>query len=284
MEESLQLADRWILSRFHHVTQQTRQAIEQFGLGEAAKGLYEFIWGDFCDWYIELVKSRLQGEDADARRTAQQVLAFVLEGTLRLLHPFMPHITEELWHTLTQAGDEQSLALQSYPTVNPTRLNSDLEQQFALLIGVIRTIRNLRAEAEIKPGMKIQVILQSDRDRERSVLAIGQTYIQDLAKVAELTIGDNSQTDSETRQLFAGVVGTVQVLIPLAGVVDVALLRTKLEKNLKKVESEMQSLANRLSNPNFVNKAASDVVAGARKALAEAEKQTAILRDRLSRL
>lgn len=284
MEESLQLADRWILSRFHHVTQQTRQAIEQFGLGEAAKGLYEFIWGDFCDWYIELVKSRLQGEDADARRTAQQVLAFVLEGTLRLLHPFMPHITEELWHTLTQAGDEQSLALQSYPTVNPTRLNSDLEQQFALLIGVIRTIRNLRAEAEIKPGMKIQVILQSDSDRERSVLAIGQTYIQDLAKVAELTIGDNSQTDSETRQLFAGVVGTVQVLIPLAGVVDVALLRTKLEKNLKKVESEMQSLANRLSNPNFVNKAASDVVAGARKALAEAEKQTAILRDRLSRL
>lgn len=284
MEESLQLADRWILSRFHHVTQQTRQAIEQFGLGEAAKGLYEFIWGDFCDWYIELVKSRLQGEDANARRTAQQVLAFVLEGTLRLLHPFMPHITEELWHTLTQAGDEQSLALQSYPTVNPTRLNSDLEQQFALLIGVIRTIRNLRAEAEIKPGMKIQVILQSDSDRERSVLAIGQTYIQDLAKVAELTIGDNSQTDSETRQLFAGVVGTVQVLIPLAGVVDVALLRTKLEKNLKKVESEMQSLANRLSNPNFVNKAASDVVAGARKALAEAEKQTAILRDRLSRL
>uniref|UniRef100_B8HY17 Valine--tRNA ligase n=1 Tax=Cyanothece sp. (strain PCC 7425 / ATCC 29141) TaxID=395961 RepID=B8HY17_CYAP4 len=112
----LELADRWILSRYQQVVQQTREQIETYGLGEAAKGLYEFIWGDFCDWYIELVKARLR-EEGTSRRVAQQVLAHVLEGTLKLLHPFMPHITEELWQTLTQADSETFLSLQSYPTV-----------------------------------------------------------------------------------------------------------------------------------------------------------------------
>jgi len=102
--ESLELADRWILSRFGQTVRQTSEYVNHYGLGEAAKGLYEFIWGDFCDWYIELVKPRLQGEDADSKRVAQQTLAFVLDGILKLLHPFLPHITEEVWQVLTQSG------------------------------------------------------------------------------------------------------------------------------------------------------------------------------------
>lgn len=280
--DSLELADRWLLSRFHQVTRQTRDQIEKFGLGEAAKGLYEFIWGDFCDWYIELVKSRLQGEDQDSRRTAQQVLITVLEGTLRLLHPFMPHITEEIWHTLTQAEEGQYLALQLYPEPRPTFIDPDLEQQFELLIGVIRTIRNLRAEAEVKPNVKVAVILQTERDRERQILTAGQAYIQDLAKVESLTI--TSTTPTESTQMFAGVTGTVQVLMPLAGVVDVDALRAKIEKDLKKIEAEAQSIRGRLENPNFVNKAPAEVVEGARNSLAELETQTEILRTRLARL
>jgi valyl-tRNA synthetase len=279
----LQLADRWILSRFHRLVQQTRSDIDQFGLGEAAKGLYEFIWGDFCDWYIELVKSRLQSKTDPSRRTAQQVLATVLEGTLRLLHPFMPHITEEIWHTVTQAEPDCFLALQTYPEPDTSLIDPELEQQFELLFNVIRTIRNLRAEAEIKPGLKIAVILQSENARERDILEAGQFYIQDLAKVETLTLTEVAPTDAAVK-LFAGVVGTVQVLIPLAGVVDVEALRAKLEKDLKKIEAESQALSARLNNPNFVNKAPTEVVEGARAALAEAEKQAEILRDRLSRL
>ncbi|MFW6264461.1 MAG: valine--tRNA ligase, partial [Cyanobacteriota bacterium] len=116
--DQLELSDRWILSRYNKVISQTRASIDAYGLGEAAKGLYEFIWGDFCDWYIELVKSRLREDsDASSRLVAQQTLAYVLEGTLKLLHPFMPHITEEIWHTLTQKTDE-SLAVQPYPKVS----------------------------------------------------------------------------------------------------------------------------------------------------------------------
>ncbi len=394
----LELSDRWILSRFHQVTQQTRDSIEQFGLGEAAKGLYEFTWGDFCDWYIELVKSRLQGGNSESRRTAQKTLAYVLEGILKLLHPFMPHITEEIWHTLTQTGEDQYLALQAYPIPDPSLVDGTLEQQFDLLIGTIRTVRNLRAEADIKPGVRITAILQSEDPREQQILTAGQVYIRDLAKVETLTIAPPTpstptvvavplhptvnllrdrrplitlggllilflvlklvyailatlndifllsslleligvgytvwfanrylvrpagrqaltqqvsqwrerilgrrlaaddalpiviDTEPEVQpepapvQMIAGVVGTVQVLIPLAGVVDVEALKGKLQKDLTKVEAEIKSLSERLSKPNFVNKAPAEVVQATRDALAEAEKQAKILRDRLLQL
>jgi valyl-tRNA synthetase len=365
----LELCDRWILSRYHQVVQQTGDYINNYGLGEAAKGLYEFFWGDFCDWYIELVKSRLRPDaPAASRLVAQQTLAYVLEGILKLLHPFMPHITEEIWQTLTQAGEAKTLALESYPKADPGLINPDLEQQFELLIGTIRTIRNLRAEADIKPGVKVSAILQTESDRERHILLAGQSYIQDLAKVEELTIPGTAETQqppssaetpnqavsanekgnfkispiflpfllllpllflvgtgviavatvakqilgsrvseakqvgatnppstvplpepastaqADTPQAIAGVVGTVQVSIPLAGVVDVDALRAKLEKNLNKVEAEAKALSGRLSNAKFVDKAPADVVKGARDALAEAETQAEILRERLARL
>jgi valyl-tRNA synthetase len=280
--EALELCDRWILSRFHQVIQQTSNQIETYGLGEAAKGLYEFIWGDFCDWYIELIKSRLWNKErVDSRFVAQQTLAYVLEGILKLLHPFMPHITEEIWQTLTQATDEV-LALQAYPEANETAIDPTLERSFDLLIGSIRTIRYLRTEAEIKQGVKAPVILQSESDEERSILEAGRTYIQDLAKVEQLKIVPT--LSEEIGQVIAGVVGTVQALIPLTGVVDINVLHAKLEKNLSKVEGEIQSLTARLNNPGFVNKARPEVVQGARDALAEAQKQAEILRERLQHL
>jgi valyl-tRNA synthetase len=368
-----ELSDRWIISRYHQVIKQTINYIDNYGLGEAAKGLYEFIWGDFCDWYIELVKSRLQ-KDADpaSRRVAQQTLAHILEGILKLLHPFMPHITEEIWQTLTQqpTDSRQTLSLQAYPQVDSNSINPEIEAQFELLIDTIRTIRNLRAEAEIKPGAKVTVNFQSESLKEREILTVGQAYIKDLAKVETLTIADKSNKATVTskqslkgwktigliivaivftrlaytvgyaidevpligtffeivgfgyttwftsryllsaparQQLWAkffppttdkplqptqsqpdsaensiaGVVGTVQVVIPLKGVVDIEAVRAKLEKSLNKAEAEAQSLNTRLSNAKFVDKAPKDVVQSAREDLAEAQKQAEILRERL---
>ncbi|MEG4327137.1 valine--tRNA ligase, partial [Microcoleus sp. herbarium5] len=280
VEGGLELCDRWILSRYNQVVQQSRNCLENYGLGEAAKGLYEFIWGDFCDWYIELVKSRLQQDaEPNSKKVAQQTFAFVLEGILKLLHPFMPHITEEIWHTLTQTGDERCLALQAYPEADSSLIDADLEQQFELLFGTIRTVRNLRADADIKPSVKVTAILQSESEKERQIISDGGVYIQDLAKVENLTV--TASLDADLGQTIAGVVGTVQVLIPLAGVVDLAALRAKLEKKLSKVEAEIKHTAARLTNQKFVDKATPDVVQGARDALAEAQKQAEILRDRL---
>ncbi|NQZ64131.1 class I tRNA ligase family protein, partial [Crocosphaera sp.] len=278
--DKLELCDRWILSRFHQTVQQTRKQIEAYGLGEAAKGLYEFIWGDFCDWYIELVKTRLW-QETPSRDVARQTLAYILDGTLKLLHPFMPHITEEIWQTLSQS-EGQFIPVQAYPEVDNALINTDLETSFTLLFETIRTLRNMRAEADIKPGVKVSVILQSENEQERTILESGRKYIQDVGKVETLTI--TPQLEQQTEQVIAGVVGTIQALIPLTGVVDIASLRAKLEKSLAKIEAEIKSLSGRLNNPGFVNKAPEAVVQGARDALAEAQKQAEILRERLKRL
>ncbi len=281
--DNLELCDLWILSRFYQTVKQTREYIEAYGLGEAANGLYEFIWGDFCDWYIELVKSRLwQNETSESRKIAQQTLAHVLEGTLKLLHPFMPHITEEIWQTLTQGNETKVLALQSYPEVIENYINTQIETDFELLFGVIRTIRNLRAEAVIKPGDKITVILQSESDTEITTLQPVSEYIKDIAKVEHLTITKTLAEDPG--QVIASVYGTVEVIIPLTGFVDIPALQSKLQKKLDKVEKEIKSLSGRLKNPGFVNKAPEDVIQAAKDSLKEAETQAEILRDRLKRL
>jgi len=295
---NLELVDKWLLSRFYQTVQQTRSNIEKYGLGEAAKGLYEFIWNDFCDWYIELVKTRLwEDEGSQSRLVAQQTLGYVLEGILKLLHPFMPHITEEIWQTLTQnlipspspnrrGGQEQkitvTLATECYPEAVSDLIDPELEASFDLLFNTISTIRNLRAESVIKPGEKIKVILQTESDRESDILRSTQSYIQDIAKVGELII--TSTLDEDPGQVTAGVTGTVQVLIPLTGLVDVAALAAKLQKKLDKVEKDIKSLTGRLNNPGFVNKAPAEVIQGANNDLAEAKKQAEILRERLDRL
>ncbi|MEL6910065.1 MAG: valine--tRNA ligase, partial [Cyanobacteria bacterium J06598_4] len=295
---NLELVDKWLLSRFYQTVQQTRSNIEKYGLGEAAKGLYEFIWNDFCDWYIELVKTRLwEDEGSQSRLVAQQTLGYVLEEILKLLHPFMPHITEEIWQTLTQnltpspspnrrGGQEQkitvTLATECYPEAVSDLIDPELEASFDLLFNTISTIRNLRAESVIKPGEKIKVILQTESDRESDILRSTQSYIQDIAKVGELII--TSTLDEDPGQVTAGVTGTVQVLIPLTGLVDVAALAAKLQKKLYKVEKDIKSLTGRLNNPGFVNKAPAEVIQGANNDLAEAKKQAEILRERLDRL
>jgi len=277
----LELADRWILSKYYQVVKQTREYLDNYGMGEAAKGLYDFIWGDFCDWYIELVKSRLWQKESATRVVAQQTLAFVLEGILKLLHPFMPHITEEIWQTLCRVEGEY-LALQTYPEVAKDKIDSELETDFEFIIAAIRTIRNLRAEAEVKPGVKVSIILESESDREKNILESAQKYILDLAKVERLTIA--SILSQKATRSFAAVVGTTQVLLPLTGVVDLEALQSKIAKNVTKIEKKVNDLTKRLNNPGFVNNAPADVIQAAKEDLAEAQKQLEILKERLQNL
>jgi len=287
--EKLELADRWILSRYAQTVLQVREQLDAYSLGEATRSIYEFFWGDFCDWYIELVKSRLQeSADPTSRATVQQTLRFVLDGILRLLHPFLPHVTEEIWQLLTYGTSEPSsdrpvLAIQSYPEIDTSYINEELEEQFNLLIGTIRTIRNLRAEAEIKPSAKVKAILQSDSDRERSLLEAGQSYILDLARVEDLTVVATVDA-SATEQAIAGVVGTIQVIVSLVGVVDIGQLVAKLERTLTKLEGAINSTQGRLNNEGYIKKAPPEVVATARTELEESLKQQEILKARLAQL
>lgn len=280
--EALELADRWILSRLHSTATQVIAELEAYGLGEGARLLYSLIWDDFCDWYIELVKPRLRGENLASKRAAQQVLATVLETILKLLHPWMPHITEEIWQLLTQANQTTSISVQPYPTPDPSWIDPQLEREFGLVIQTITSLRNLRAEAGLKPHQTIRALLLTTDPAEQRILTAAQAYIRDLVKAEALEITGSLAT--EPKQVAAAVVGTVQVLMPLAGLVDVEALRAKLQKDLAKLEKEAQGIRARLENPNFLNRANPEVVQASQEQLAELEDQMRLLGSRLEKL
>jgi valyl-tRNA synthetase len=288
---ALQLADRWILARLARVNGETAERYGSYGLGEAAKGLYEFAWNEVCDWYVELIKRRLNpGENASAealadQRTARQVLAKVLQELLVMLHPLMPHLSEELWHWLTGAGGETFLALQSWPVVDPARLDGALESAFAGLIEAIRVVRNLRAVAGLKPAQAAPVVFVSGRADLADLLRAATADIAALTRAASVTVLDPPAAAGRAgERCLAGVSGELQVLLPIEGLVDLEALRARLQKDIAKAEKEITALSGRLANPSFTGKAPPAVVAECQANLAEAEAQAALARQRLADL
>jgi valyl-tRNA synthetase len=280
---TLQLADRWILSRLARVNQGTADRYGSYGLGEAAKGLYEFAWNEVCDWYLELIKRRLQ--DPAQQRTARQVLAKVLQELLVMLHPLMPHLSEELWHGLTAHPRETFLALQRWPVVDVAALDDDLESSFAELIEAIRVVRNLRAVAGLKPSQSVPVRFVTGRPELAAVLSAATADITALTRAECVEVLDPAAAEAApAAKALAGVSGDLQVLLPIEGLVDLEALRGRLEKDIAKAEKEIKGLAGRLANPNFADKAPPEVVAECKANLAEAEAQAQLARRRLDDL
>ena len=279
----LQLADRWILSRLARVNRETAERYGSYGLGEAAKGLYEFAWNEVCDWYVELIKRRLQ--DPAQQRTARQVLARVLSELLVMLHPLMPHLSEELWHGLTGEPDSTFLALQPWPLVDVAALDADLEASFAALIEAIRVVRNLRAVAGLKPSQSVPVRFVTGRGALAAVLQAATADITALTRAESVQVLDPAAAEATpAAKALAGVSGELQVLLPIEGLVDLEALRGRLEKDIAKASKEIQGLAGRLANPNFAGKAPPEVVAECRANLADAEAQVDLARKRLADL
>ncbi|MGB5135199.1 MAG: valine--tRNA ligase [Prochlorococcaceae cyanobacterium] len=284
---TLQLADRWILSRLARVNRDTAERYASYGLGEAAKGLYEFAWNEVCDWYLELIKRRLQ--DPAQQGTARQVLAKVLNELLVMLHPLMPHLSEELWHGLTGAPLSTFLALQRWPAFDESALDDQLEVSFAELIEAIRVVRNLRAVAGLKPSQSAPVQFVTGRGELAALLQEATADITALTRAESVAVLSTEQLEASRggasgQRALAGVCGELQVLLPIEGLVDLDALRGRLEKDLAKAEKEIKGLAGRLANPNFAGKAPPEVVAEARANLAEAEAQAELARQRLADL
>ena len=288
---ALQLADRWILSRLARVNRDSAERYGSYGLGEAAKGLYEFAWNEVCDWYVELIKRRLNpGENPSAealadQRTARQVLAKVLNELLVMLHPLMPHLSEELWHGLNGEPEETFLALQPWPALDVSALDDELESSFAELIEAIRVVRNLRAVAGLKPSQGVPVRFVTGRSELASVLTAATADITALTRAERVEVLDPAAADANpAAKALAGVSGELQVLLPIDGLVDLEALRGRLEKDIAKAEKEIKGLSGRLSNPNFASKAPPEVVAECQANLAEAQAQADLARKRLADL
>ncbi len=260
-ETSLELCDKWILSKLNQVNIKVAALLKEYKLGESAKLLYEFTWNDFCDWYVEFAKQRFNNKEAKNRQISEKVLIKVLNDILVMIHPFMPHITEELWHVLQLKPDNALLSLQKWPIHKNKFVDNKLDNSFQQLFEIIRLIRNLRAELGLKPSEKVPVYLISDNDELIDFLKTLVDDIQTLTKSSEVFIFKTNAVDKkEFAKSFSGIISDLEVYLPFQDFVNLDALKERLTKDLKKVTIELENLNKRLSNKNFVDKAPKDIV------------------------
>ena len=260
-ETSLELCDKWILSKLNQVNIKVAALLKEYKLGESAKLLYEFTWNDFCDWYVEFAKQRFNNKETKNRQISEKVLIKVLNDILVMIHPFMPHITEELWHVLQLKPDNALLSLQKWPIHENKFVDNKLDNSFQQLFEIIRLIRNLRAELGLKPSEKVPVYLISDNDELIDFLKILVDDIQTLTKSSEVFIFKPNAVDKkEFAKSFSGIISDLEVYLPFQDFVNIDALKERLTKDLKKVTIELENLNKRLSNKNFVDKAPKDIV------------------------
>ncbi len=273
-ETSLELCDKWILSKLNQVNIKVATLLTEYKLGESAKLLYEFTWNDFCDWYVEFAKQRFNNKETKNRQISEKVLIKVLNDILVMIHPFMPHITEELWHVLQLKQDNALLSLQKWPIHENKFVDNKLDNSFQQLFEIIRLIRNLRAELGLKPSEKSPVYLISDNDELIDFLKNLVDDIQTLTKSSEVFIFKTNAVDKkEFAKSFSGIISDLEVYLPFQDFVNIDALKERLTKDLKKVNIELENLNKRLSNNNFVDKAPKDIVDECRFKLNEGSEQ-----------
>ena len=260
-ETSLELCDKWILSKLNQVNIKVAALLKEYKLGESAKLLYEFTWNDFCDWYVEFAKQRFNNKETKNRQISEKVLIKVLNDILVMIHPFMPHITEELCHVLQLKPDNVLLSLQKWPIHENKFVDNKLDNSFHQLFEIIRLIRNLRAELGLKPSEKCPIYLISDNDELIDFLKTLVDDIQTLTKSSEVFIFKTNAVDKkEFAKSFSGIISDLEVYLPFQDFVNIDALKERLTKDLKKVTIELENLNKRLSNKNFVDKAPKDIV------------------------
>lgn len=273
-------ADRWMISRLNRVIGSVDQALTIYNFGEASKVLYDFIWSEFCDWYIELIKPRLyQDQDRQAKQTAQYVGAVVLESILRLLHPVMPALTEEIWQQLS-IGSGESLMIASWPRVDDEVIAEESEARMNTIMGVIKAIRNLRNEMKVNPGKRIKAILHAPAE-QLTILEEGYNYIKDLARLKELVLAGSGAVKNKAEKSSTAVVSGIEVILPLAEMVDLEKEIERLEKELGTTEFEIKRAESKLANQGFVSKAPVQMVERERAKLQEYREKKEKLQRRL---
>ncbi|NOQ51545.1 MAG: valine--tRNA ligase [Desulfuromonadaceae bacterium] len=278
---SLSQADQWILDRFTKTADEVNKALDDYKFNDVASALYSFTWHEFCDWYVELSKEDLYGDDPVARKRAQTVLFTVLEGLLRLLHPILPFVTEEIWHALPGERPAISIMQAEYPTTAGVQVDAQTVRSMELLMDVIRAIRNIRGELDLPPGKRIKVVLDCKAPESARAIEAGQAYIKSLARVEELTVGVGIE---HPKQASTQVAGDVEVLLPLAGLIDVEEEQARLQKEINKVQKDVDFFNKKLSNEKFVANAPPQVLQKDRGKLSAAEGKRAILQQSLEKI
>ncbi|MDP1917785.1 MAG: valine--tRNA ligase [Myxococcales bacterium] len=280
-ERALSLSDRWILSRLDRAVRETGDALERYAFSDATSTLYQFIWGEFCDWYIELSKGALYGDDDAAKTSTRATFVFCLDRVLRLLHPFAPFITEEIWQKLPMARTVNSIAIAEFPKPDDRLRDEVAEATMAPVITAIEGIRTVRGESNLSPALRIEALVQSDESMVRETLETYRRYVLPLAGLSKLTV---ERLGTKPPQAAAEIRHQMEIYVPLAGLVDLAEERERLKKEIGKSEAESAQIQKKFENPNYATRAPPDVVEKDKARIAELASRVGKLNDNLKRI
>lgn len=273
------LADRWILSRLNATIKQVTDQFESFDFGEACRCLYNFIWNDFCDWYIEMTKEKLNNGTEAEKADTKNILGYVLDQTLKLMHPIMPFVTEALWQDMPHEG--KSIMIADYPVVHDEFADEKSEEQMKRLIELITAVRNIRNEANAPMSKPVDLLIKTDDQAAADMLLANADYIKRFCHPAELQIA----TDTQAPKLaMSGIVTGAEVYIPMAELVDLKEEQARMEKEIAKLEKEVQRSEKKLGNEKFVNNAPEAVVAEERAKAVEWKQKLEAAQARLASL
>lgn len=274
-EKEFKLEDRWILSKLQTASRQINEYMDKYELDSAAKVAYEFFRGNFCDWYVEIAKTRVYGQEGSDKTVAQYVLKTVLDKGLRILHPFMPFITEEIWQKL--GLDEETIMLSEFPTENKKYVDLAAEKEFDYLKEIVNAIRNIRGEANVSPAKKIEVIFKTVDENAKNILQNNAKILDKLANV------EKYKFDAQIPKLVGfRLVDTTEIYVPLADLIDLDKEIEKLEKSIEKVQKDLDKTLNKLSNENFVNRAKPEAVEKEKRIKEELENKIAKLTESIN--
>jgi valyl-tRNA synthetase len=273
------VADKWILTRLNETIERVTSLAERYEFGEVGRELYNFIWDDFCSWYIEMAKLPLNGEDEAAKKTTRSILAYVLDQTMRLLHPLMPFITEEIWQHLPHEGE--SITVAAWPTVRADLHFTEEADNMKLLMDIIRSVRNIRAEVNTPMSKKVPLYISAKDAVTVTVLEANKAYLEKFCNPESLTIGESLEAPSQS---MTAVVTGAELFLPLVGLINLEEEIARLEKELEKWAKEVKLVTGKLSNEKFVSKAPEALVNAEREKLADYESKHAIVLKRLEEL
>ncbi|MGH9429576.1 MAG: class I tRNA ligase family protein, partial [Terriglobia bacterium] len=263
--EHLDLADRWILSRLHSTVKELISALAQYEINKVSKTVYDFFWHDYCDWYVEMIKSRLYGsESAEVKKSIMSRALDAYEAALKLLHPFMPFVTEELWQSIRKRPPLATIMHSRIIEPDEKFIDHQVEREMAFVQSVIEAVRNIRGEMGIPPAKEISVVMKLGPAREPASVKRYDGYFQRLARVRSLEF---VQGNARPRAAASAVVESEEIYVPLEGLIDISLERTRLKKEIDRINGVLSGIRNKLNNVSFVEKAPKEVVGKEREKL-----------------
>lgn len=273
------LADKWIFDRLNHTVKEVTRLFDEFQFGEAGREMYNFIWNDFCDWYIEISKVALNGDDEELKARKQENLIWILDQILRLMHPIMPFVTEKLWLSMPHEG--KSISVASYPVAYAEFENNEADNQMNFMIEVIKAVRNIRMEVNAPMSSSIDILIQLDKAADKKILDDNSEYVQNFLHPKKLEV---STEIAAPKLAKTAVIPGAQIFVPLADIVDLDEELAKMEKEAKRLEGEVMRASKKLSNEGFVKNAPEAVIAKEKEKQADYESQLEAVKARMQEL